>query len=160
LQAGFAGDGQVKAIALDGWMALGSFVPPKERRGLVLIDPPFEERDEFERCLAGFVKAHRRWPTGIFAIWYPVKDLAAADRFRAGLAASGIARMIRAELTIRRRDAPGTFNGAGLIICNAPWRFGDTLRTLLAGLLPYLAVAPGAGFAIDEIASETPHASP
>ena len=67
----FAGDRQVKVIALDGWNALGAFVPPKERRGLVLIDPPFEERDEFDRLLAGLVKAHRRWPTGVYALWYP-----------------------------------------------------------------------------------------
>ena len=99
----FAGDRQVKVIALDGWTALGAFVPPKERRGLVLIDPPFEERDEFDRLLAGLVKAHRRWPSGIYALWYPVKDLAATKRFRAGLAESGLPRLLRAELTIRKR---------------------------------------------------------
>src|SRR4029078_904089 len=91
----FAGDRHVKVIALDGWNALGAFVPPKERRGLVLIDPPFEERDEFDRLLAGLVKAHRRWPGGIYALWYPVKDLAATKRFRAGLAESGLPRLLR-----------------------------------------------------------------
>src|SRR4029077_16081666 len=78
----FAGDHHVKTIALDGRLALGSFVPPKERRGLVLIDPPFEEKDEFDALVDGLAKAHHRWPTGIFLLWYPVKDLHAIDRFR------------------------------------------------------------------------------
>ena len=106
----FAGDRQVKVIALDGWTALGAFVPPKERRGLVLIDPPFEERDEFDRLLGGLVKAHRRWPTGIYALWYPVKDLAATKRFRAGLAesraAAAPARRAHHPQARRRRSSP------------------------------------------------------
>jgi 23S rRNA (adenine2030-N6)-methyltransferase len=150
----FAGDIQVRTIALDGWLALGAFVPPKERRGLVLIDPPFEERDEFERMLAGLIAARRKWPTGIYALWYPVKDLAAVDRLRIGLAKSGIRRLLRAELTVRDRDTPGTFNGAGLVVCNPPWRFGETLEALLSGLVPVLAQGAGAGHLLDEIAGE------
>ncbi len=154
LTALFAGDWQVKTIALDGWLALGSFVPPKERRGLVLIDPPFEEPDEFERMLDGLTKAHSRWPTGIYALWYPVKDLEAIDAFRNGLAASGIPRLLRAELTIRARATPDRFNGAGLVICNPPWQFEEGLTALLGGLAGILADGPGAGFAIDRIAGE------
>ena len=154
LAAEFAGDIQVRTIALDGWLALGAFVPPKERRGLVLVDPPFEERDEFDRMLAAFVAAHRKWPTGIYALWYPVKDLAAVDRLRMGLADTGIRRLVRVELTIRNRDAAGTFNGTGLVICNPPWQFNDTLSSLLAGLVPLLSQGDGAGFLLDEITGE------
>jgi 23S rRNA (adenine2030-N6)-methyltransferase len=154
LAAQFAGDHQVKTIALDGWLALGSFVPPKERRGLVLVDPPFEEKDEFERLLAGFQAAHRRWPTGVYALWYPVKDLYAVDRLRAGLAASGIPRLIRAELTVRERATPDRFNGAGLVIANPPWQFEDRLAALYAGLVPLLSDGPGATHEIDRIAGE------
>jgi 23S rRNA (adenine2030-N6)-methyltransferase len=154
LGALFAGDWQVKTIALDGWLALGSFVPPKERRGLVLVDPPFEERDDFDKMVAGLKAAHRRWPTGIYALWYPVKDLVAIDRFRADLARSGIPRLLRAELLIRNRAAAGQFNGAGLVICNPPWKFEATLTALLAGLWPRLADGSGAGKAIDVIAGE------
>jgi 23S rRNA (adenine2030-N6)-methyltransferase len=150
----FADDRQVKTIALDGWLALGSFVPPKERRGLVLVDPPFEERDDFDKLVAGLKGAHRRWPTGIYAFWYPVKDLVAIDRFRAELARTGIPRLIRAELLIRNRAAVGRFNGAGLVICNPPWKFEETLNALLTGLWPHLADAPGAGKVIDVIAGE------
>ena len=145
LEAFFAGDVQVRTIALDGWLALGAFVPPKERRGLVLVDPPFEARDDFETMLATFAEAHRKWPT---------KDLAAIDRFRLGLARSGIRRLLRAELTVRDRDTPSTFNGAGLVICNPPWQFATTLRQLLAGLVPLLAQAPGGEHTLDEIAGE------
>ena len=150
----FAGDRQVKTIALDGWLALGSFVPPKERRGLVLVDPPFEEKDEFDRLLEGLRAAHRRWPGGIYALWYPVKDLYAIDRLRNGLAASGIPRLIRAELVVRDRSTPERFNGAGLVIANPPWQFEEVLGDLLRRLVPVLADGAGATAEIDRIAGE------
>jgi 23S rRNA (adenine2030-N6)-methyltransferase len=150
----FANDIQVRTIALDGWLALGAFVPPKERRGIVLVDPPFEEREEFQTMLTAFADAHRKWPTGIYALWYPVKDLAAIDRLRLGLVKSGIRRLLRAELTIRDRDTPELFNGAGLVICNPPWQFEETLKALLGGLVPILARDPGASHFIDRIAGE------
>ncbi len=154
LAALFAGDVQVRTIALDGWLALGAFLPPKERRGLVLVDPPYEEPDEFERLFDGFTSAHQRWPTGVYALWYPVKDLVAVDRLRVRLAKSGIRRLLRAELTVRERGAGGTFNGTGLVICNPPWQFTQVLGALLAGLVPVLAQGDGAGHTIDEIAGE------
>lgn len=154
LAARFDGDIQVRTIALDGWLALGAFVPPKERRGLVLIDPPFEERDEFERMADAFIAAHRKWPTGVYALWYPVKDLVAVDRLRLTLSQSGIRRLLMAELTVRSRGATGLFNGAGLVVCNPPWQFAATLGTLLSGLVPLLARDDGAGHTLDEIAGE------
>ena len=141
LAATFADDVQVRAVALDGWLALGAFVPPKERRGLVLVDPPYEQRDDFERLADAFVKAHRKWPTGEYALWYPIKDIAAIDDLRETLAASGVRRLVRAELTVRGRGAGGTFNGAGLILCNAPWKFATTLDALLRG--PRSRARPG-----------------
>jgi 23S rRNA (adenine2030-N6)-methyltransferase len=150
----FAGDWQVRVVELDGWLALGSFVPPKERRGLVLVDPPYEAPDEFPRLLDAFTKAHRRWPTGIYLLWYPVKDLEAAQALRDGLAASGIRRILRAELTIRARSTADRFNGSGMVICNPPWQFEAALRDLLAGLAPILADGAGGGVVIDEIAGE------
>lgn len=154
LASEFKGDIQVRTITLDGWLGLGAFLPPKERRGLVLVDPPFEERDEFDHMFSAFTSAHRKWPTGIYALWYPVKDLFAVDLLRSRLAESGIRRLLRAELTVRERDAPGSFNGTGLIICNPPWQFIDTLRILMAGLAPVLSQGPGASFQIDEISGE------
>ena len=99
----FAGDFQVRAIELDGWLALGAHLPPKEKRGLVLVDPPFEEGGEFERLADGLVKAHRRWPGGIYALWYPVKDRAAAAKFRAALRDSGIPKILDMVFAFARR---------------------------------------------------------
>jgi 23S rRNA (adenine2030-N6)-methyltransferase len=150
----FAGDWQVKAIELDGWLALGSFVPPKERRGLVLADPPYESPDEFGQMIEAFAKAYKRWPTGIYMLWYPVKDLEAVQQLRDRLVATGIRRLLRTELNVRARNTPNRFNGSGLVICNAPWRFAEAFRDLLGGLAPILADGTGGGVVMDEIAGE------
>jgi 23S rRNA (adenine2030-N6)-methyltransferase len=150
----FAGDWQVKVIELDGWLALGSFVPPKERRGLVLVDPPYEAPDEFPRMLDAFTRAYRRWPTGIYLLWYPVKDLEAVQALRDGLAVSGVKRLVRAELNVRARNTADRFNGSGMVICNPPWQFAAALRELLTGLAPILADGSGGGVVTDVIAGE------
>lgn len=155
----FAGDHQVKAIALDGWLALGSFVPPRERRGLILVDPRFDDRDDFDKLIGGLIAAHRRWPTGIYVLSYPVRDLVAIDGFRANLAAKGIRHLIRAELLVRNRAAFGRCNGIGLVICNPPRQFLETLDALFTGLWPHLADGPGAGPVIDIISAEQLHPS-
>lgn len=138
LAEAFAGDFQVKAIELDGWLALGSFVPPKERRGLVLIDPPYEQPDEFKTLVEGFEKAYSRWPTGIFALWYPIKDIGAVKNFHKRLFDSGIPKLLAAELWVRERATPDRFNGTGLILCNPPWQIDRTIDDLLTGLAPIL----------------------
>lgn len=145
LGALFAGDVQVKAIELDGWLALGSFVPPKERRGLVLVDPPFEAGDEFRILGDHFEKAVRRWPTGMYALWYPVKDIGAVKNFHRRLYESGIPKLLASELWVRERSTPDRFNGTGLVICNPPFRIEETLESLLTGLVPILGEDAGAG---------------
>ncbi len=152
----FAGDIQVKAIELDGYLALGSFVPPKERRGLVLVDPPYEEPNEFRTLADGFLKAHERWPTGMYALWYPVKDPGAVKNFLKRLQDSGVQRLLGTEFWIRDRATPDTFNGTGLVLCNPPWKLEDTLETLLAGLVPLLGVDNGAGRRVWWIRGEEP----
>ena len=151
----FAGDIQVKAIELDGWLALGSFVPPKERRGLVLIDPPFEQPVEFKTMLDRFEKAYQRWPTGTYALWYPIKDIGAVTNFHKRLAECGIPKILGAELWVRERTTPDTFNGTGLVICNPPWQLDRTLDTLLTGLAPLLGETDKAGRRVWWIRGET-----
>ncbi len=80
LVAALRRDRQARVVKIDGWMALPAYVPPQERRGVVLVDPPFEQADEFERLAAGFEAAYAKWPTGIFILWYPLKDARAAAR--------------------------------------------------------------------------------
>ena len=77
------GDARIKIVAIDGWTALKAYVPPKERRGLVLIDPAFEQPDEFARLADGLLAAHRKWPTGIYLLWYPIKTGAGPTDWRA-----------------------------------------------------------------------------
>src|SRR5262249_10500499 len=101
-----------------------------------------------------FINAHRRWPTGLYALWYPVKDAASVDRLRADLAGSGIKRLLRAELTIRGASKDAAFVGAGMVICNPPWQLQETLAALVAGLQPILSTGPGGGTLIDQIAGE------
>ena len=98
LRTRFHDDWQVRVIELDGWLALGAHVPPKEKRGLVLVDPPFEKEGEFDRLVEGLRKAHRRWPGGTYALWYPIKDRHAVERFRATLHESGIPKILDISL--------------------------------------------------------------
>jgi 23S rRNA (adenine2030-N6)-methyltransferase len=143
LKAHFAGDIQTRVIELDGWLALGGHLPPKERRGLVLVDPPFEAEGEFDRLVDGLVKAHRRWPGGLALLWYPIKDRAAVAQFRTRLAAAGVQRVLDIRFPVRRPSTEPRLDGSGLIAVNPPF----TLEAELAVLLPALATVlaePGA----------------
>ena len=144
LGALFAGDIQVRVIHLDGWLALGAHVPPKEKRGLVLVDPPFEEAGEFERLTQGLVKAHRRWPGGIYALWYPIKEPREVNAFVAALKASAIPKVLRVELSIDAATTPPKLHGTGMIVVNPPFTLEGELRVLLPALLKVLA-EPGRG---------------
>ena len=154
LKAQFAGDIQARVIQLDGWLALGAQVPPKEKRGLVLVDPPFEEPGEWERLAGGLVKAHRRWPGGIYALWYPPKDPAEARRFAAALEASAIPKILRAELTIRQPSTPPRLFGTGMIIVNPPYPLEAELRVLLPALADILADENRGDWRLDWIRGE------
>lgn len=139
LSALFAGDIQSRVIELDGWLALGSQLPPKEKRGLVLIDPPFEEDGEFERLAAGLVRAHKRFPQGVYALWYPLKDQKERDAFVAALRETGIAKMLRAEVMVRAPAHPPRLFGTGMIIVNPPYTLEGELKVLLPPLTAILA---------------------
>jgi len=130
----FDGDFQSRITQLDGWLALGAHLPPKEKRGLVLVDPPFEVAGEFERLADGLAKAWRRFSGGTFCLWYPLKQGAPIAAFHEALKALEIPKMLCAELSVRSdRDTTG-LSGSGLIIVNPPY----TLKDELDALLPFL----------------------
>jgi len=157
LKARFAGDIQVRVLALDGWLALKAHLPPQERRGLVLVDPPFEAEGEFARLAAGLVAAHRRWPGGVYVLWYPVKDRREGERFRAGLAASGMPRILDARLETRAPSAEPRLDGSGLVVVNPPFTLVDELKLLLPALAETLADVPGtARWHVAWLAGEAP----
>jgi 23S rRNA (adenine2030-N6)-methyltransferase len=142
------GDARAKAVAIDGYTALNAYVPPKERRGLVLIDPPYEQPDEFERLAQALAAAHRKWPTGIYGLWYPIKHLRETAAFARRIAASGIARVLRAELTLARTDGE-RLGGSGLIVVNPPWRLEEELCVLMPALAKALGAAPAGATRLD-----------
>ncbi|MFV3073096.1 23S rRNA (adenine(2030)-N(6))-methyltransferase RlmJ [Niveispirillum fermenti] len=134
LRALFQGDRQVSVHHMDGWLSLKAHLPPRERRGLVVIDPPFEAPDEYERMVAALAIAHRRWATGQYLLWYPVKDRATVWRFHQMLEDTGIPRMLAAELCWSDDDRSDRLNGSGLILVNPPWKTQETLSTMLPAL--------------------------
>ena len=150
----FAGDIQVRVIELDGWLALGAHLPPKEKRGLVLVDPPFEVEGEFGRLIDGLVKAHRRWPGGIYALWYPLKDRKAVEAFRAALATSGVPKILDLELTIRPPSREPMLDGCGMTIVNPPYTLEAEMRTVLPVLTVAMAEAKGAAWSVRWLAGE------
>jgi len=154
LAAEFRRDPAVKVMRMDGYTAAKSLLPPAERRGLVVIDPPFEEADEFERLARGLRQAYRRWATGIYAIWYPVKDVAAAAAFLDDVKASGIRRILSTELWVEKPGDPEKLTGTALLLVNPPWNLPPALESMLAFLAAVLARAPGAGFRISWLVPE------
>lgn len=158
LAANMKGDPRIKVLTIDGWTALKAYVPPKERRGLVLIDPPFEEEQDFARLSRGLAAAHRKWATGIYMLWYPIKGRSAPDTLARNVQRTGISKVLRAELTVSPLADPTRLNGCGLIVVNPPW----TLEGELAVVLPALAQRLGrtvrarhwGGYRLDWLAGE------
>ena len=149
LQSRFARDKRVKTIHLDGYLGLSAFVPPKERRGLVLVDPPFEQRDEAERMLQGFLDAYRKWPTGIYALWLPIKDDALSRSFVERLRAGGVNKILRLDLSVGGAEEDQKLRRTSLVVANPPFTFEQEARLLGAFLAEQLARGPGAGFEIE-----------
>ncbi|WP_297326248.1 23S rRNA (adenine(2030)-N(6))-methyltransferase RlmJ [uncultured Bartonella sp.] len=139
LAVNFTGDYQARIIHLDGYLALGAHVPPKEKRGLILVDPPFEKTDEFERLVEGLIKAYKRFPGGIYALWYPVKHYNELNWFMNELKGTGIAKILRLELRIKQRSQTPGLDGCGMIIVNPPYVLPKEMKQLKAFLLDRLA---------------------
>ena len=127
---------------------------PKERRGLVLVDPPFERTDEFDAMLRGLIAGHRRFQTGVFMLWYPIKDPAPVAAFHRGLIDSGIRRILIAELKVFAADAADRLNGSGLAIVNPPWRIDGAIANVTDWLVSILAREAGAAARVEWLVGE------
>jgi 23S rRNA (adenine2030-N6)-methyltransferase len=144
LKSLFRRDAQVKVHEMDGYRALKAMLPPKERRGLVLIDPPYESRDEFDRVFDGLADATARWASGTYVVWYPVKDPSVSGAFLDRLERGGPPKTLMAELHIRGAEDAARLSGAGLVIVNPPWTIEAALKDLYGWLADALAQGPGA----------------
>lgn len=124
----------------DAYHALRAYLPPKENRGLVLLDPPYEQPDEFKQLCAALIAAAQRWPNGLYCAWYPLKADGGAAALHAGLLRAGLRKLLLSELWVRPADAPTGLNGSGLLILNPPWQFdlllADATRELTRLLAP------------------------
>lgn len=144
LKRGFAGDARVTVRREDGFALVRALLPPPERRGVVLIDPAFEAADDLGRMVRTLVQGHRRFSTGVFLLWYPIKDAGPVAAFHAQLQGTGIRRILAAELLVRAADNAERLNGAGLVMVNPPWPLADEAGPLLDWLADALRDGPGA----------------
>src|SRR6202140_1364478 len=154
LKRNFSKDRRVQGIAIDGWTALHAYVPPKERRGLVLIDPPFEDSADFPRLAQGLAGAHHKWASGTYLLWYPIKAREQPDALARRLRRTGIGKILRAEVSIAPAGDPPSLSGCGLIVVNPAWTLGQELAIMLPALAPILSGAEPGGCRIDWISGE------
>ncbi len=141
LRRALGADPRLRVTTGDGYERLATLIPPREKRGLVLIDPPFEEPDEFEHLAQAFIAAHRKWPAGVYVLWFPVKAPSELDRSQAELVSAGIKRLTLVTLDVARAEGLGK---TGLILCNAPFTFGTEWSAALAWAAEKLAQGKGA----------------
>ena len=141
----FRDDRRVHVHQRDGYAALNALLPPSEKRGLVLIDPPFEAQEgEFATIEAALGSAHARWPNGVYAVWYPIKTHRTIVPFHRHMADGPFEEVLVAELLVHPDDSPLRLNGCGMLIANPPWKLDATLAALLPALRDALAQSAGA----------------
>lgn len=145
------GSPPAKVTAIDGWTALNAYVPPRERRGLVIVDPPFEQPDDFARLADGVAAAYGKWPTGIYLLWHPVKDRDGPDRFIRKLRRIGMEKCLRLEFAVSAPRPEGGLSGCGLVIVNPPWRLADEIRASAPALIAVLGRDPTRSWLVDDL---------
>ena len=132
----------------DAYEGLFGVIPPKEKRGLVMIDPPYEvERKDFPQLVDLIATAYKKWPTGVFAIWYLIKDRAMIDRYEKKMIKTGIRRQLICEVCVWPDDTPVGLNGCGLLVINPPWKFSEDADEALQWLFPHLRMSENGGHA-------------
>lgn len=143
LEQEFARDRQVAIYKQDGFARLKASLPPKERRGLVLIDPPYELAKEYRDVVQAIAQSHKRWSTGIYAIWYPVVNRCDIEDMLEGLANLGIRKILQIELGVAPDTNQRGMTASGMIVINPPWKLESEMQTIL----PFLkqAIAPATG---------------
>ncbi len=149
-----ARDNRLAITALDGYTIWNAQMPPNERRGMVLVDPPFEQRDEFQRLAKGVTMMARKWTGGSLAVWYPIKDRAAVDAFEKAAAESGFPNVLVAELHTDRFDADGPLAACGMLMANPPYTLEADLNALLPELAERLATGRTARYRLDWLAKK------
>lgn len=143
LDAAMVGDRRIRVSALDADVAVKSVLPPRERRGLILIDPSYERPDDAERALRMLDHGLQRFETGVFLLWYPVVDALSTAQIMDGASLLGWPKTWIVELRVKPLQPQGGLAGSGLIMVNPPWPLTDELAILLPELSAKLAQSPG-----------------
>lgn len=155
LRAAFHRDPQVSVHRRDGYEALRALLPPSEKRGLVLIDPPYETADEYERLADGLRVANGRFKAGVLVAWYPVKHRAPVREFHQAIRDSGLRDVVAVELWLREPLDASRLNGCGLIVVNPPHLFEAEAVPILQALHDRLSTGePGSGISLVRLADE------
>jgi 23S rRNA (adenine2030-N6)-methyltransferase len=145
LQQLFARDKQVSVLLMDGYHALKAQLPPHERRGLVFIDSSFDRAGEFARVVDALATAHRRWATGVYAIWYPLMTPPAMRGFERDAIATGVHKILQIELAVRPATWTLSLRGCGMLIVNPPFGFDGEARSMTDWLWRALSTAREGG---------------
>ena len=135
----FARDRQVNVHLMDGYEGLKAFLPPPERRGLVFVDSSFDRAQEFRRLTDGFAEAHRKFATGVYALWYPLMEPVAMRGFERRVTATGIHKILQLEIAVRNPGFSGSMRGCGMLVANPPFGFEAVARRIFAWLWPLLS---------------------
>ena len=144
-----AGAQRIRIETGDGFERLRAWLPPRERRGLTFIDPPYEEsRQDFERARQAAAEALRRFHTGIVAIWYPIKDERDTAAWHAALTGELDCELLAAELSLYPRDSRVALNGSGMLILNPPYQLAERMQIWLPQLHARLDLGHGGGTSV------------
>ncbi len=154
LKREFNGDRQVTVHLQDSYQGIKAYLPPTERRGLVLIDPAYELKDEYTRLVRGLQNGYQRWPTGIYALWYPLMSTTLRESFFAALKKTGIRKILTAELNISPLQTEKAMCGSGMIIINPPWQLDQQLKSELEWLWPLLSESKEGGENVEWLVPE------
>ncbi len=150
----FSRDRQVGVHHMDGYQSLNAFLPPKEKRGMVLIDPAFELPDERERFTSGLLTAANRWPTGIIAGWFPMQTKHFEQRIYRSLRESSVRNILAFELCVQSDAGPKAMYGCGMIIINPPWQLEETLQQVAPWLWENMNTAGEGGYKVHWVVPE------
>ncbi|MGH8177071.1 MAG: 23S rRNA (adenine(2030)-N(6))-methyltransferase RlmJ [Steroidobacter sp.] len=138
----------------DGYASLKTYLPPRENRGLVLIDPPYESDREFAQAQQAMQFGLNRWPNGVFALWFPIKANRESHKLQATMRGAGLRKLLLLELTVRPADSPIGLNGSGMVVANPPWQFEEEMRSTLEELHALLDPARDGGSRVEWLAEE------
>ncbi len=153
LAKNFADDYQTRVLHLNGWLAPGAHTPPKEGRGCMLIDPPFEDGKDFDRMIIAAEKMRHRWMGGTLALWYPVKKREHTDDWLETLKGMKFKNILNVEIYIREPRASGMLNGCGMVIINPPYKLRDELNLIMPWLSETIRDEKGWGYRIQDLST-------